>query len=519
MKYHVVDSSEWLYPDRTDYETSMNYFNQFCAKNGKACAQIIVFDAGEEVSIKVNGFDAEIYEELAVPVEKNIGFDRNSRNKFFPSRLAPFHVYDALKPCDGTVKTTDGVCAFYVCINAESLGNSGFFEGSITLESGGDKKEFLATVKVYDFTIPKETLKVVMGFAFGTAAKFHNVSSGSEEYDRIRIEYLKLLRRMRQNMLYMDGVKVIKNDDGTYGFDFSVLEARTKEAFDLGFEYFAMTGVGFRRSWKGSTIRLCLTDLDALSPEGRAFLAQYIPALRDFLKEKGWLDRFCLGVADEPNEENALEFKELANIIRSYAPEIKLYDALSYNDKLHGALDIWIPLNKSYQEHKVQFDSYRENGSEIWQYVCCGPRADGYMNRFTDYPLVCSRYQFWGNYKYDLTGYLHWAAVFYQPAQDPWKQSCPHHVNADSETTLPAGDTHLIYPGDGMPYMSMRLEAHREGIEEYEIFKAVAAKNKNIADDICNRCFKSFNKAEFDMNKFRQVRRDLFRNAENMDVK
>ena len=518
MKYHVVDSSEWLYPDKTDYETSSTYFNRFCAKNGKACAHIFVHGAGEEVSIKVNGFEAEIYEEIDVPVESNIGFDQNNRNKFFPSRLAPFRVYDVLKPCDGKAKTKYGICAFYVCINAENLGGAGVFEGNIVLDSDGDKKEVFATVKVFDFTLPKESLKVVMGFVFGTASRFHDVSVGSAEYDRIRIEYLKMLRRMRQNMLYMGGVKVIKKDDGKYDFDFSVLEQRTKEALDLGFEYFAMEGVGFRRSWKASTIRICLTDMDAMSPEGKDFLSQYIPAFRDYLKEKGWLDRFYLGVADEPNDANALEFKELANIIRSYAPEIKLYDALSYNDKLHGALDVWIPLNKSYQENKAQFDSYRENGSEIWQYVCCGPRADNYMNRFMDYQLICSRYQFWGNYKYDLTGYLHWAAVFYQPDQDPWVQSCPHHVNADSETTLPAGDTHLIYPGEGQPYMSMRLELHREGLEDYEILKYIGSKNKEKADGLCNRCFKSFNKVEYDMNKFRQGLLELYKTAEQMGV-
>ncbi len=518
MKYHVVDSSEWLYPDRTDYETSINYFNRFCAKNGKACAQIIVFDAGEEVSIRVNGFEAEIYEEIDIPVEENVGFNRDNRNKFFPSRLAPFRVYDALKPYDGAVKTKNGVCAFYVCINAEALGGAGYFKGSIVLESAGEKAEFDAFVKVYDFAIPEETLKVVMGFAFGTAAPFHNVASGSEEYDRIRIEYMKALRRMRQNMLYMGGMKVIDKGDGKYDFDFSALEKNTKEALDLGFEYFALNGVGFRRSWKAPTIMICLTGQDALSPEGRNFLSQYIPALRNFLSEKGWLDRFFLGVADEPNDANALEFKELANLIRSYAPEIKLYDALSYNDKVHGALDIWIPLNKSYQENKAKLDSYRENGSEIWQYVCCGPRADGFMNRFTDYPLICSRYQFWGNYKYDLSGYLHWAAVFYQPGQDPWVQSCPHHVNADSECTLPAGDTHLLYPGDGHPYISMRLEQHREGLEDYEILKYIGDRNKALADGLCERSFKSFNKVEFDMNKFRESLRALYRAAEEIGV-
>ena len=141
------------------------------------------------------------------------------------------------------------------------------------------------------------------------------------------------------------------------------------------------------------------------------------------------------------------------------------------------------------------------------------------MNRFMDYPLICSRYQFWGNYKYDLSGYLHWAALCYQPGQDPYVQNCPRHINADSECVLPAGDTHLLYPGDGMPYMSLRLELHREGLEDYEILNYIGSKNKDKADSLCNSCFKSFSNAQYDMNKFRESRVDMYKIAEAMGVK
>lgn len=509
MIYHIIDNTEWLYPDRTDYETSSETFYVFCAKNGYASAQIHIYSAGSDVKITLSGFDAEIYEEIAVPVEQNVGFSAENRTKFYPSRLAPTRVYDCLKPCSGTAKTENGVCALYVAYNASLTGKAGKIYGSITLESGNEKAEIPVCVNVYDVTIPEESLKVIMGCSFNTAAPFHNVKAGTPEYEELRIKYLKMLRRMRQNMLYTDGVRLQKKPDGKYSFDFSELEKNVTEALDLGFKYFSMSGVGFRRSWKASTIRICMTDMDAMSPEAYEFLSQYIPALRNFLAEKGWLERFYLGVADEPNDENALEFKKLCGIIKSFAPDIKLMDALSYNDKLHGALDVWIPLNKSYQEHKTDFDTYREDGSEIWQYVCCGPRGDGYINRFIDYPLVDSRYQFWGNYKYDLKGYLHWAAVCYQPGQNPFEQSCPHHKNADAECTLPAGDTHLIYPGNGEPYMSMRLENHREGIEEYELLNYLGKRNRSKTDALCNQVFKEFNKVEHDMNKFRENKRRL----------
>ena len=59
----------------------------------------------------------------------------------------------------------------------------------------------------------------------------------------------------------------------------------------------------------------------------------------------------------------------------------------------------------------------------------------------------------------------------YQPGQDPFKENCPEHHNADAICHLPAGDTHIIYPSDSGPWMSIRLENHRESAEEYEMLK------------------------------------------------
>ena len=114
-----------------------------------------------------------------------------------------------------------------------------------------------------------------------------------------------------------------------------------------------------------------------------------------------------------------------------------------------------------------------------------------------DYPLLATRYLFWGNYKYNLKGYLHWAVNQYQPEQDPFTNNWPTHRNADSVGILPPGDTHLIYPGEGEPWMSIRLEAQRESAEEYEILKVIAEKNKDIADDLCGKCFRGFNDVEY----------------------
>ena len=157
-----------------------------------------------------------------------------------------------------------------------------------------------------------------------------------------------------------------------------------------------------------------------------------------------------MSVADEPNDKNATEYRALCGLIHRIAPEIRLGDAVSYGN-IHGALDVWVPLNSHYDMHKEAWESFRAAGGELWHYVCCGPRNYGYINRFMDYPLLSTRYLHWGNYCHNLTGYLHWAVNCYQPGQDPFKNNCPVHHNAGDTIVLPAGDSHIIYPGTDGP--------------------------------------------------------------------
>ena len=155
------------------------------------------------------------------------------------------------------------------------------------------------------------------------------------------------------------------------------------------------------------------------------------------------------------------------------------------------------------------FDSYKETGDQVWHYVCLYPRDDGYINRFMDIPLLATRYLYWGNYRYGLTGYLHWAVNVYENDVDPFTASCPRHVNAGSASVLPAGDDKLIYPGEGEPWMSMRLEAHRESAEEYEMLRAISRKDKAAADALCVRGFRSFHDVTYDGRAFRALRNEI----------
>ncbi len=547
MRYIVVDTAEYVYPDQMTYATGSDKILLETPRNSYATFQIL-FDGLTANERRVNHIPAEIYTDpelkkqadlgfqlmgcvdvktdcplpvewyslSPVTVEKNQGMEEPAAAKpHFPERIAPYRVYDCLRPFDGhlDVGVNDGrvpdtqIGGLFGAVQIPADAVPGDYTCTVTVDFDGETLEIPMVLTVHKAVVPEESLTIIQGYVAHNIAKYHGVSFGSPELEQLDEKYVSLLRRMHQNMMYTGGVKVTKVGENQYEFDFSVMEKIMRRQLAQGIKCFNGPSVGWRQSWSASTI-LVNGDIPSMSYEGYCYLTQYLPALHDFLEKNGWLDIFVMGVADEPNVHNQTEFRALCGLIRKIVPDIRLIDAMSYGN-LHGALDIWVPLNAEYDRHMKEIETLRQSGDEIWHYVCCGPRGDEYINRFMDYPLLATRYLFWGNYRHNLTGYLHWASNWYQPGQDPFRLNCPEHHNTDSVCWLPAGDTHLVYPGDDGPWMSVRGEAQRESAEEYEMFRALAAVNKEEADKICAMAFRTFKDVEYDVAAFRAARHAL----------
>lgn len=524
MRLITVKDTEWTYPDRTEYQSAGKELALHSARNSYAASQVIIESVPENASVSISAsgavaaFSLEAYELVPVMVEDNANLNENDYTDYIPSRKAPYYLYDCAKPLGETLTPHSGNAGLYLAFQIPKDTKPGVYEGAVTVCVAGETFDIPTTLKVYSASIPdKERLKVINGFSTGHVAKYHGTEDNPEETTRLADAYLRMLRRARQNMLYVGGVKITsrpdENGNGEWAFDFSDLVSNVKRYISLGYQYFNMSSVGGRKSWKESTI--LVRGMPAMSYEAYRYLSAYLPALQKVLEENGWIDNFFMGVADEPNDANATEFRALCGLVRKLAPKIRLLDALSFT-AVHGALDVWVPLNSEYEKHQKEFEGFRVGTDEIWMYVCCGPRGEGYINRFMDYPLLSTRYLFWGNYKYDLKGYLHWAANIYQPGQNPFEQNCPEHRNADSVCILPPGDTHIVYPGKGEPWMSLRLEAQRASAEDYELLCLIAERDKAKADAICDRGFKKFNNVDYDVNRFEETRKALLEAASEL---
>jgi hypothetical protein len=182
---------------------------------------------------------------------------------------------------------------------------------------------------------------------------------------------------------------------------------------------------------------------------------------------------------------------------------VRLVDAVE-RPELGGAVDIWVPKNSYYEQHRDAFEAHRALGDELWFYTCCIPGGH-YCNRLLDAPLLRTRYLHWGNYLHDLKGFLHWGLNHYKATQDPFEENAPAHGEGGT-TNLPPGDTHIVYPGPDGPWGSVRLQAMAMGIEDYELLRQL---DPPTAHAICQRCLPAFDQPNEDLQAFCQAHCDL----------
>jgi hypothetical protein len=137
--------------------------------------------------------------------------------------------------------------------------------------------------------------------------------------------------------------------------------------------------------------------------------------------------------------------------------KIKNMQTLMYEPQYEpwlGLLDIWIFTPDSYTIEDTQ--TIRAAGGEVWTYS----NGDNYPGTDTDLrtPLIMSRLRGWVDYKYNITGFLHW--VFYWNFNDAGRSGSGYDGRGDGTEIVPFLDTYLP---------TLRLVAFRDSIEDYEL--------------------------------------------------
>lgn len=128
---------------------------------------------------------------------------------------------------------------------------------------------------------------------------------------------------------------------------------------------------------------------------------------------------------------------------------------------------------------------YADQNEQYW-YTCISPRVP-YPTLHLEDTLVSARLMPWMQAEYNVVGNLYWATNLYAAFDNMTGtyQGLDDYFSNPERTPRVNGDGFLFYPGGqyGMtePIVSMRLEALRDGFEEYELLYALKEKYAEIS--------------------------------------
>jgi len=400
---------------------------------------------------------------------------------------------------------------------------AGKYSGKVAVLTSEGKGTLDISLNLYPFALPDERhLFVTLWFDPRIIARFHNVELWSDEYWRILGRYAKSMAEHRQNVVETRfPTPIERRRDGTLEIDYTSMDKwieffeRANACHRMEFPAVAHTVQEEGRGWWASS-GLALNEISvkdqetgemvSLPPEEG--LAVMLADLDRHLQERGWHNKAMVHISDEPTIYKVESYCKIADFVHQHAPHLKIIEAIETTG-FGGCLDVWVPKLSHLMNWYDEYEAQHKKGTEMWFYTCCHPYG-AFPNRFIDFALIETRILFWLNWKYRLDGYLHWGLNRW--TEDPF---------TDVGENLPPGDRFIIYPGRDGPMNSIRWEASREGLQDYEYFWLLAEKIKKVkeklgtgadfidekqrSDEICRSIVYSFTEYKTEPGKLREA--------------
>jgi len=370
---------------------------------------------------------------------------------------------DPLLPFEPFELQCDRIQPLWVTVTVPPDASAGEYTGNITITDGdGNKYQVALELTVWDFELPlRSRLKTLVstGYAQSIAPWYGWHGSGIPEEFLLKFYDLMLSHRLNPVALY---------DDRMWP---------PVEHLD----YCAERGLN-------AVILKCTGTAE---PEE---IAEVKHRLEELAKH-GLDDSAYMYGHDEAPEELWPEERELWLAWKRAIPEIQTAATIQPNDIINDVVDLWVLFVSWYDDpaHKALVDERLAAGDTVWLYIACKP-LHPYANWFIDYPATDHRILFWQLYKLGIPGFLyynvtlwgsnmhvkpeHWWEI---PPDDPevldmmsegkrWPE-IPWNTYTFYQTN---GDGQLVYPGpNATPLPSIRLEAIRDGIEDYDMLSVL----------------------------------------------
>lgn len=352
----------------------------------------------------------------------------------------------------------------------------GAYRGNLLITCGRTKAKLPLSVEVFPFALP--TRGHYPSLSFGCSpdivARHYGGDPGQKIMERFVVEACK--RRLPPTSMLngwaWGGPKAKKRPDGTY--DFTELDRWIDLYQANGVTRFPMVQAPRFRKFGGGDYN------DRFKTEFGAFIKAYAA----HLKEKGIFDAAVMYNIDEASD-SLKEWdacRDLYRITKEAAPDLPVVQCLNEPkgvQALAGSVDIW-------DFYPGQFEQAGgpervKAGDGVMLAVCIWPSE--HPNLFIEYPLLDARILPWIGERVGARGFEYWEMFTWgdnigkrdwlkagDGTRTAWRLERPH------------GDGLLMYPGpDGTPLSSLRLEAIRDGLEDYDYLYLLSERAKTDA--------------------------------------
>lgn len=260
----------------------------------------------------------------------------------------------------------------------------------------------------------------------------------------------------------------VSKRNGTYDFDFSLLERWIRLCQTRGIKYFEFSHLFTQ--WGAKHCPKIIADVDGVpkrifgwetesaGDDYRAFLHCFLPKLVSFLQKNKLENASYFHISDEPQTEHLVQYEAVTDIVSKYLADFPVIDALSdYAFYERGLVKNPIPA----LDHIEPFIDHHV--APLWTYYCVG-QSQKVSNRFFCMPSARNRIIGLQFYKFDIKGFLHWGYNFWYSEKsiqeiDPFRQT-------DALCSFPSGDPFLVYPGENGPIESIRMEVFYEALQD-----------------------------------------------------
>jgi hypothetical protein len=521
-----VDSLIKVFPDDPPQSNVLSLPEIVMARRGHASVQVALrSDAavgGVSVTVKLGGFTTQVRHVGFVPVgssPKETPPDELLRPApgLFPDPLFEQFPFDL--PAGQTK-------ALWLTIRSGGVATRGIQRGEVTIRSGSSSIATLKfTVRVTPALIPeKQMLKVTNWLELEPAhLEPHYQMKGDEtRYWQLLENIGGLMAEHRQNVLITPVFSLATPSvrDDVIVYDFSRLDrwVRTFEKAGVigtiegghllgrvsGYQTPIVVPAYVIEDGKAVVKRLPPDD-----PRAEQFFNSFLPALHAHLKSRKWAGRYIQHIHDEPHGDEAPVYERYARLARRNLPGIPTIDAVSLDQDskfFEGVCDVWVPVLGSFDRQLGKIRSHVERGGQAWFYTCIHPQGR-HLNRFIDLSLLKVRLLHWFNYRHGLTGFLHWGGNYWH--EKPFENVQP--IINDGTTLLPAGDNAIVYPypEKNTVLSSIRLEAMREGIEDYELLVELGRTSREKADELARTAIPNIDDYVRSVAEFRRLQRRL----------